>query len=140
MSRAQLYRRFVTARSLTGREWLDLLRACFEVARAHRLLNRIDPRSLVSTQQEFGPPDSTGLVDRVAWAVPAAASIVPWRSDCLVQALAAHRWLDTAGVQTHLHLGVARDNGFSAHAWLTCGTKVITGGDVSRFVTFERSG
>lgn len=124
-------------RSLTRREWRDILRATVELARARFLIHRIDPRMLVSAQQAKHTDINTTMLDRVAWAVPAAASRVPWRSDCLVQALAAQNWLHAEGLQTQVHIGVARDGSFTAHAWLTCGDMVITGGEVARFVPFR---
>ena len=128
---------FRRIRSLTRREWHDILRASLELARARSLIQTFDPRTLASAQQapHIDPPKT--LLDRVAWAVPAAASRVPWRSDCLVQALAAQNWLHAEGLQTQMHVGVARDEPFTAHAWLTCGNRVITGGEVARFVPFR---
>jgi hypothetical protein len=38
--------------------------------------------------------------------IPRMARLVPWRSDCLVQATAAQCWLRQKGVPTHLHIGV----------------------------------
>ena len=131
------YHLLMRIRSLTRREWRDILRAIFELARARVLIHRIDPRMLVSAQQAKHTDMNTTLLDRVAWAVPAAAVQVPWRSDCLVQALAARNWLHAEGLQTQMHVGVARDEPFTAHAWLTCGNRVITGGEVARFVPFR---
>lgn len=64
-----------------------------------------------------------------------AARLVPWRSDCLVQAMAAQRWLRREGRQTQLVIGVHKDPAgrFEAHAWLRCGMVTVTGGDVARF-------
>lgn len=80
------------------------------------------------------------LVERVAFAIPRVAARLPWRADCMVQALAARRWLDRAGIATTISVGVAKDMpaSFEAHAWLTVGETVVTGGDVSRYVRFER--
>jgi hypothetical protein len=65
----------------------------------------------------------------MSWAIRAVAARVPWRSDCLVQAIAAHRWLRRAGYPTEFFLGVANDNGpFGAHAWLKCDGRLVTGG------------
>ena len=63
---------------------------------------------------------------------------VPWRSDCLVQALAARRWLARAAVASEIHLGVRKDEqGFQAHAWLKIGEQIITGGDISSYSEFS---
>ncbi len=41
-----------------------------------------------------------------------------------------------AGIATRLTLGVPKDKraNFEAHAWLTAGDRVVTGGDVSGYV------
>jgi len=80
------------------------------------------------------------LVERVAFVIPRVAARLPWRADCLVQALAARRWLARHGVTTTLTLGVPRDKpaDFEAHAWLTAGDRIVTGGDVSGYVPLAR--
>ena len=70
------------------------------------------------------------LLERVRFAVGAAASGVPWRSDCYPQAIAAHKLLVSAGHASTVHLGVdkAGEGDLLAHAWLTCGDTVVVGG------------
>lgn len=79
------------------------------------------------------------LVTRVAWAVAVAARVVPWRSDCMVQALAARSWLAGQGLETRLVLGVPKQRGarFEAHAWLVCGDLTVTGGNVTGYTAFR---
>jgi hypothetical protein len=146
-------RKLAKARRLTLAQWRDLMRAVVELARARAALGRVDPKQLASLSRETSQGSSVErsglpLVARVAWAVPAAASVVPWRSDCLVQALAARRWLAAEGIATALHLGARRADGrdtrrdrearssLEAHAWLTCGDRIVTGGDISGYVPF----
>jgi hypothetical protein len=82
-------------------------------------------------------------VERIGRAVRVASRRVPWPSRCLAQALAARAMLQRRGVRTTLTLGVAKgeEGSFEAHAWLRCGTQILTGGDgVERFTvlaTFE---
>ena len=68
---------------------------------------------------------------KAAWAVDAAAAYVPWRSDCLVRAMAATRWLRGHGYRPAFHLGVAPQVGgqpsLKAHAWLSLHNEVIVG-------------
>ncbi len=84
--------------------------------------------------------NQAALVDRVAFVIPRVAARLPWRADCLVQALAARRWLGRHGVATTLTLGVPRDKpaNFEAHAWLTAGDRIVTGGDISSYVALAR--
>lgn len=74
----------------------------------------------------------------MSWAISAVARRLPWRSDCLVQAVAAKNWLRRYGIQADLGIGAARDAGgqFAAHAWIKVGDTIVTGGDISRFARF----
>lgn len=78
----------------------------------------------------------TGLVDTIAYLAPRISRRLPWRADCLVQAMAAQRWLMERGVPSSIVIGADIDStsGFSAHAWLLHGERVVTGGDVARYV------
>ena len=81
--------------------------------------------------------DTRGEVDllRLSWAIGAAAARIPWRSDCLLQAMAADRWLRRCGMQSEFFVGVAKDAGgkLKAHAWLRCGDAMVTGADDRNF-------
>jgi hypothetical protein len=80
------------------------------------------------------------LIERVAFVIPRVAARLPWRADCLVQALAAEHWLKRAGILTTLTLGVPKDKSttFEAHAWLSAGDRIVTGGDISGYVPLAR--
>jgi hypothetical protein len=76
------------------------------------------------------------LLRRVAYAVAAAAGNVPWRSDCFPKAIAANKLLQRSGYASTIHLGVDKEeeDQLIAHAWLTCGEIVVTGGeDLDRY-------
>jgi hypothetical protein len=77
------------------------------------------------------------LLARMSWAISAAAARVPWRSDCLLQVMAADRWLRRIGLRPEFFLGVAKDEAglFKAHAWLRCDDVLVTGGDCDGFWT-----
>ncbi len=55
----------------------------------------------------------------------------PWRSTCLVKALAAHRMLARRGIKSTVHLGVKKSDskGLEAHAWLSVDGSVRIGGE-----------
>ena len=80
------------------------------------------------------------LIERVAYVIPRIAARLPWRTDCLVQALAAKRWLGRNGIMTTMTLGVPKDqrSAFAAHAWLVAGDRIVTGGDISAYVPLTR--
>lgn len=124
--------------------WRDCIRAAFELTLANRRLGSRTAQELLAplaanSAAESIAPLSRGqaaLVARVAFAVPRVGAYLPWRSDCLVQALAAHRWLARHGIASEICIGVRRpgDLEFEAHAWLKAGETVVTGGDISSYM------
>lgn len=127
-------------RRLRVPDWRELSVAVTELMRARWRIARTPAAQLLAELRR--PPAPSALADidavsagRVAWAVQAAAGRVPWRSDCLVQAIAAQRWLARERRPTQLVIGVHKDAAgrFEAHAWLRCGSVTVTGGDVARF-------
>lgn len=84
--------------------------------------------------------NQVALIERVAFVIPRVAARMPWRADCLIQALAAARWLGRHGVATTLTFGVPRGKSadFEAHAWLKAGDRIVTGGDISGYRALSR--
>jgi len=76
-------------------------------------------------------PDLSAQAARIGWAVRAAAARTPWRSACLVQALAGAALLRQRRLPGALYLGVAKEStrpsAIAAHAWLRCGDVWVTG-------------
>ena len=77
----------------------------------------------------------------VAWSIHAAARYVPWRSDCLIQAMAAAKWLRIHGYEPSFELGVwqADQGNLRAHAWLSLDGRILVGGegnDIGSLVSF----
>ncbi|TIX48964.1 lasso peptide biosynthesis B2 protein [Alteraurantiacibacter aquimixticola] len=74
-------------------------------------------------------------VARVAWLVPRVAKRVPWRADCLVQALAGQQMLLRRGIASEIVIGAdgRPDAGFIPHAWLRYGERTVTGGEIGHF-------
>lgn len=105
--------------------WLAIARIMIVVMPFRHLSARLSATNN-STQIE---PDQ-GLLQRIAYAVSAAANNVPWRSDCFPQTIAARMLLKRIGYASTIHFGVDRvgENGLKGHAWLTCGETVVTGG------------
>lgn len=131
-------------RSLTPQRLADLARAVPLLARARLRTRRgglgpelkIDP----DTPQKPLTEAQRQVVIRVAWAMAVAGRYVPWRSDCLVQALAARAWLAGRGIESRLVLGMPNRKGdrFEAHAWLVCDDITVTGGNVTDYTAFGR--
>lgn len=121
----------------------DMVRAGLELGLARLRFGSHQARALIAAPTSAITKldaSQAALVERVAFVVPRVASRLPWRADCLVQALAAQRWLGRHGVTTTLTLGVPSDKpaDFEAHAWLTAGDRIVTGGDVSGYVPLGR--
>lgn len=123
---------------LGPRDWLDLAVATAELAFARIRVATSDHSALICCTAPAKSPacKSDKRIERVRLAIARASHRLPWRTDCLVQALAAQRWLRRLGLEASLHIGVpekARDS-FEAHAWLMHGHEVVTGGDVGNHV------
>ncbi len=73
--------------------------------------------------------DKIPLITIIARQIKRAARMTPWQSTCLAQAMAAQQMLKRRGLPNTLYLGVARENEstLSAHAWLCCGSIILTG-------------
>jgi hypothetical protein len=121
-------------------DWFDLVAATGELAVA-RIRLAFSGADRILADAPVRRPRATGRqvkerVQRVRVAIARASHRVPWRADCLVQAIAAQHWLRRHRISTSLSVGVTGKPGrnFEAHAWLTHGDAVITGGDVGGYV------
>lgn len=143
---AHLPRLLQRALQLTATEWVLLFVAIAELLRARVALLTFSMESLTATPSDTNAPAPQPLqlarATRISWAIQSAAARVPWRSDCLVQALAAKRWLTREQIPSQLNLGVRvnASNIIEAHAWLRCDNVVVTGGNIDDYVTLVQSG
>jgi hypothetical protein len=134
MARRELARLWKLVR-LPTRDWALLARAIGELLLA-RLRHAATPTRVILSQLQGKSvgrrPSKAAEVDvqRLSWAIGAAAARVPWRSDCLLQAMAADRWLRRCGYKPQFYLGVTkrRSGPLEAHAWLSCNGIPVTGG------------
>jgi hypothetical protein len=125
-------------------KWL-FLRAVFWLGLARIWLTRASFPDLAERLSADGSSKEADpeLLRRVAYAVSAAGSNVPWRSDCFPQSIAAYKLLQKYGYRSKIHLGVdkADKDELLAHAWLTCGETIVTGGaEVDRYAEIHRLG
>lgn len=128
---------------------VDMCIAVWELALAHRTLRRhsVNTLGLLQYNQVQGQPETSltafnlHRISRVRYAFEVMAPRVPWRSDCLVQCIAARRWLARHSIASRIAVGIRRsdDHALLAHAWLCAGEIVVTGGDVSDFHEFRAS-
>ena len=121
------------ALSLGPRDWLDLAVAMVELAFARVRIATSDRFALIRHAAVASPPPKKPdeRVERVRRAIARVSHRLPWRSDCLVQAIAARRWLRRFGLETSLRIGAPGkvSEPFEAHAWLMYGDESVTGGD-----------
>jgi hypothetical protein len=72
----------------------------------------------------------------VGQAIRSAVRYTPWGSVCLPQAVAAQWMLKRRHVSGTVYIGVAKDETkpekLAAHAWLRCGTIILTGAEGHR--------
>ena len=100
---------------------------------------RIDERNRLSAEQgrvmKSAASLDIALVGSAEWIVPRVARRMPFRSDCLVQAMAAQDLLVHFGLSSRIVIGVegGGEKPFSSHAWLECGDSVVVGGEVDQF-------
>jgi hypothetical protein len=89
-----------------------------------------------STGIEAESVEARDLVRAVRRAVRRASRRVPWRAECLVQALTARSMLERRGIASTLSLGVRKTAGaLEAHAWLEAGGRIVVG-DNSELASF----
>lgn len=80
-------------------------------------------------------------IQRITRAIRVAGKLTPWKSTCMVRAVAGLRMLEKRGIDSTLYMGVAKDKQgrMIAHAWLRSGPYYVSGDDVMRgFVVVEK--
>ena len=118
---------------------LVLLEAACNLAAAQVAIHLLPFRWVSSRLGRLGnkPPDRPISTEQqrqarqVGWAIMALARYFPWDAKCLAQAVAGKWMLQRRGLPSTLYLGVDRgrdeERWLEAHAWLRCGTDIITG-------------
>jgi len=125
-------------RRFTFKDWFALAIAGKELLLA-RIQFAILPTGSIVNRLKDAPQSGAAAagpcnIARVSWAINAVAARVPWRSDCLLRAMAADRWLRRRGERPQFFLGVAKDgDAFRAHVWLRCYGVTVTGGDATEY-------
>lgn len=86
-------------------------------------------------------PAQRVYVHKLSWIIPALSARVPWRCDCIIQAMAARHLLIAKNLPSTFCVGVQKKDGinFSAHAWLLCGGHYVTGASREEFTPIFHS-
>ncbi len=125
--------------------WLGLARLALLLVPFRRLAPILGRKMAESPLEDPSDPD---VLERVAWAVRVASRYTPWKTKCLTEAMAGKAMLRRRGLASTLYLGLAKggDIGLEAHAWLRCGSRILTGGElmdrysaVARFAEVPRA-
>jgi len=137
--------RFLPKRKLTFYEVELIPEALFQLFVARLKV------SFLSSVKYLKPGDSAAFsapdVDKmdkariIAGIIEGLSHRTPWKSTCLVKALAARWMLQKRGIGHVLHFGVAQkpDKTFEAHAWLSVNGEVILGGgNLEKFKEIKR--
>jgi hypothetical protein len=109
--------------------WLGAARLAISVLP----FRRIAPHLGVAGRETSGAddPDTFERARLIGWALRTASRHTPWESACLAQGIAGKLMLSVRRMASTLYLGVELDGegeeGMSAHAWLRCGTMILTG-------------
>ena len=124
------------------------LRALIDLGTARIALTRIKPNGVLDRNRRnaarlrqgarhIAPASVAQSCDDTAFFITRMANRVPWRSDCLVQALAGQQWLAREGIPSEIVVGTSKPEGgvFESHAWLRQADRIVLGGDIGRFVT-----
>lgn len=129
--------KFVTFLRISGVERRLFLEAVFWCAMARLAIVFIPFRKYYwllghSQPLDHEPPlpeeSPTPCLTLIAKAVRRASKHVPWKTRCLVEAIAAKRMLARRHIPCTAYLGVAKDKGhLIAHAWLKSHGIFITG-------------
>lgn len=125
---------------------LNAMRAAIALAAARIALRTITPDQVLRRNAAIGeqmaravrPPDAARIAracDEAGFFIGRMAVRVPWRSDCLVQALAGQQWLARTGIASDIVVGTAKqsDGSFLSHAWLRHDQRIVLGGDISSY-------
>lgn len=128
--------------------WRDLgwliryaLRGLWELVRARLIFNRLAAKAIPERNRWAKARASQAVqlseleVARIAYVLPRLSDRLPWRSDCLIQAIAGQNWLSSLGAASEIQIGVEnpRNGQFGAHAWLMFRGGVVTGGEIEQY-------
>ncbi|MEP1422951.1 MAG: lasso peptide biosynthesis B2 protein [Erythrobacter sp.] len=129
--------------SLRDIPWLIIFafRGFFELVRARLIFANLEAKAIPVRNYRAkakAMADQTvhaATLARITYVIPRLSDRLPWRSDCVIQAIAAQNWLSAYGAASEIQIGVEnpQDGEFGAHAWLLYRESVVTGGDIARY-------
>lgn len=117
------------------------LRGFWELVRARLIFERLEAKAIPARNKAakvaaaIEQPVPPATLARISYVIPRLSDRLPWRSDCVIQAIAAQNWLLSMGAASEIQIGVEnpKDGEFAAHAWLLHRESVVTGGDIAQY-------
>jgi hypothetical protein len=119
--------------------------AAADLAAGRLALRTIRPNDVIErnrkvaagARRDLSPERIEAASDEAGFVINRVAARMPWRSDCLVQALAGQRWLARAGIASEIVVGATKDEAgaVAAHAWLRTHGRIVLGGDIKDYRT-----
>jgi len=75
------------------------------------------------------PDENLIIVQQVAKSIQRTVKYTPWKTSCFAKGISAKTILKRKEIKSTLYLGVGKDglNKITAHAWLRCGSIIVTG-------------
>lgn len=137
----KVFRKIYKAKYLTLRDWGGIFAASVALLRARIQFARL-PIKVIFGKLGFAPQGSDLLTEdqqiiavRISKSVRLAAANLPWRTDCIIQAMAAQHLLKRHEIKSSGFVGINRsnDNLATAHMWLKTGDIFITGQTSKKF-------
>lgn len=81
----------------------------------------------IYVNKEPGDTERIEIV-KISRAIVRSRKIIPWKTLCFAEALAAKKILGFRKIESTLYLGLDKQAGdMKAHAWLKCGSVWVTG-------------
>lgn len=126
-------------------DWWLLFLATLYLARSAVLLRSRPVSDVIAlASPQILKPDASGQkpasATRIGWAIGVAAKVVPWKANCLAQAVAASRLLRRCGCEPEIRIGVRRDGReLLAHAWVVCDGETIVGAGALEFTAMREA-
>jgi hypothetical protein len=137
--------RLRTASRLTLRDWWLLVLASLYLARAAILLRTRSASDVIALasphlKKRGTPKRKPASACRIGWAIGVAAKVVPWKANCLAQAIAASHLLHQSGCEPEIRIGARRDgHELSAHAWVVCDGETVVGASAHEFTPLRET-
>ncbi|WP_342438396.1 lasso peptide biosynthesis B2 protein [Paenibacillus sp. FSL L8-0436] len=104
---------------------------------------RTAPRLGIQSQETSAVSNAADIprIKHITKAIRVISRYTPWKSTCMVRAVAGLQMLERRGIESTLYMGVARDKQgqMIAHAWLRSGAHYVSGDDAMQgFVVVEK--